>query len=401
MGGVQLWRNGLFALGKLVILFLVSRMFAGTGGMGIYATWSVGNVISLVPLVWLVLGKKKRRIASYFPQWSLLRKLGVAALQHHLLNLVLAAPTLILPILVTIMLSAQANAWFYVAWMLANFVFVVPGALTMVLHAVNSAQQATLKNRARATLSLAFTISILSIGLLLFGAKQMLGFFGSSYATEATWALQILAMGAFPLIIKNHYISICRIQDRITPALLAMAPGGLLELAGAAYGSHVASLVGLSLGWVGAMAIESVFMLPTLYRVVFSKQSDTQTVEEAEPLWLIDTALLPAVGSGYSGSESLWLMNVALQPSLDQKHLDAKPAWLLETVRLPAVKPSAQQRPKLIKKARMKKARLESFESLSVQSHAERSTPITDSQLEQRFVQRRHDTSTIFEDEVL
>ncbi|HZR40597.1 MAG TPA: oligosaccharide flippase family protein, partial [Ktedonobacteraceae bacterium] len=58
-GGIQLWRNGLFALGKLVILFLVSRLLAGMGGIGIYATWAVGNLISLIPLAAIVVFKKQ------------------------------------------------------------------------------------------------------------------------------------------------------------------------------------------------------------------------------------------------------------------------------------------------------------------------------------------------------
>ena len=175
---------------------------------------------------------------------------------------------LVLPIMVTIMLSAKANAWFYVAWMLANVVYVVPGALTMVLHAVNAAQQATLKHRARTTLSLSFVISMISIVVISVGAKQLLTFFGRSYATEATWTLQILTLGAFPMTIKSHYIAICRIQDRIAQALMIMTPGCLLELTGGIIGAHMAGLAGLSLGWMGAMCVESIFMLPTIYKVV-------------------------------------------------------------------------------------------------------------------------------------
>jgi len=129
-GGVQLWRNLLFALGKLAVLFLVSRWLSQTTGMDIYNAWTMGNVISLGMLASFVALKKRGRGKRYHPQWTFLRKLGGAALQHHFLNLVLSAPTLLLPVMVTVMLSTQANAWFYVAWMVANFVFVVPGALT-------------------------------------------------------------------------------------------------------------------------------------------------------------------------------------------------------------------------------------------------------------------------------
>ena len=315
-------------------------------------------------------------------------------MQHHLLNLALAAPTLILPVMVTVMLSAQANAWFYVAWMVANFVFVVPGALTMVLHAINSAQQATLRNRARMTLSLAFAISLASIVVLVFGAKMVLNFFGSAYANEAAWTLQILVIAAIPSIIKSHYISICRIYDRITEALLGMIPAGLLELGGAAAGAHFAGLVGLSLGWVGAMTIESIFMLPTLYKVVFSKQPDAQA-ELEEPVWLIDTALLPAIGSGYAGSEPVWLMNSALQPAIGRVNKEVKPIWLIETTRLPAIKPPVRQTtPRALRKARLELFKTSHHRAVRIPSQT--TDPSTDPEL----AEVTHDTP-VFEDKVL
>ncbi|HTK11596.1 MAG TPA: oligosaccharide flippase family protein [Ktedonobacteraceae bacterium] len=396
LGGVQLWRNLLFALSKLIILYLLSRWFAQAAGMGIYAAWAIGNVLSLVLLVGLVLCKKSWRRKRYLPEWSLLRKMGGVAMQHHLLNLALAAPTLILPVMVTVMLSAQANAWFYVAWMVANFVFVVPGSLTMVLHAINSAQKATLKNRARMTLSLAFAVSLVAIIVLVFGAKLVLSFFGSAYASEASWTLQILVLAAIPSIIKSHYISICRIYDRITEALLGMIPAGLLELGGAAAGAHVAGLVGLSLGWVGAMAIESIFMLPTLYNVVFAKEQDEQSEQAAtDPVWLMDTALLPAIGSGYGGSEPLWLINSALQPAIGRKPAEAQSVWLLETTRLPAIKPPARQTPHRT----LRKARLEVFHT-SKHRALHTTQPTTDPSTDPEFAKVAHDNSPVFEDEV-
>ncbi len=64
-GNVQLWRNGLFALGKLIVLFLVSHLFLGKEETTIYATWVVGDVVSLLPLVALVILKKKTPGRSY------------------------------------------------------------------------------------------------------------------------------------------------------------------------------------------------------------------------------------------------------------------------------------------------------------------------------------------------
>jgi hypothetical protein len=79
--------------------------------------------------------------SSILAQW---KKLGKAALQHHVLNLILLVPPLVLPLLVTIQLSAMDNAWFYVSFMLANLVFSLTYALTTALYAVSAARPSLL-----------------------------------------------------------------------------------------------------------------------------------------------------------------------------------------------------------------------------------------------------------------
>ncbi len=314
-GHIQLWRNTVFAVSKLALLFAASLWLAHATGMSIYATWAIGGILSLLALVCFVLLKKNLRRKSYVPQWGLLRKLGLPALQHHLLNLALQAPSMLLPVLVTALLSAEMNAWFYVSWMIVNVVFLVPSALTTVLHAMNAAQASTLAKKARSTLLLALLASAFANVILLIGTKQILDLFGANYATQATWSMRFLALAAFPLVIKVHYISICRIQDRVTQAMLSMIPGGVLELAAAALGARFGGLSGLSLGWTLAICCESLFMVPTVYRVLISKVADQyipeQTYLEAEAMWRLETLTMPSMPAIIQTNTSIQIARLA------------------------------------------------------------------------------------------
>jgi len=210
-GGLQFWRNAFFAVLKLAALLVVAFWPSNQVGMKIYATWMVSSAFSLALVAFILLAKKNGKGINYWPQWRLLRTLGSSAVQHHMLNLTLQAPTQLLPVLVTFLLSARTNAWFYVAWMIASFIFIVPGALTTVLHATNSAQQTTLGRKARLTIGVAMLIALAANLILQIGTTQVLGLFGKTYASQAAWCLRILILAAFPLTIKNHYISVCRI----------------------------------------------------------------------------------------------------------------------------------------------------------------------------------------------
>ena len=331
-GTTQFARNALFAISKLVVLILISFILSHATGLSIYATWAIGNLLSLAVTIPLLL-KRKRPLKSYFPQWNLLRQLGSTALQHHLLNVTLQFPAYALPTVVTVLLSASMNALFYVSWMIVNFIFYIPAALTLVLHAMNSAHQASLATRARVTIGLSLITSLLAIGLLEVITTQVLSVFGSSYVSAAG-ILRILVLAALPIIIKNHYISICRIQDRVKSAMWIIGPGCVLELGMATLGSHFYGLVGLSAGWVIAIYIEAILMSRTVYKAVStpkaSQEAGEEDLAEAEAIWLLDTALLPALDSS-----PFSIVNPFLSPTIDRSLLS-----VADTSLLPIVKPN-------------------------------------------------------------
>ncbi len=310
-GGLQLWRNALFSVAKLALLFLLSLWLTNLTGMTIYAAWTIGNAISLIPLLAFAIWFASVSRQSFRPRWSMFRKLGRAAIQHHILNLVLQAPSLALPMLVTIMLSASLNAWYYVASMIANFVFTISLSLTTVLHAVNAAQPATLARKARMTIALATVMSLLANIFLFIAGPYILNFFGASYAEHAVWSLRILSLGAFPLIIKNHYISIRRIKDEITNAIIPITLGSVLELGAAVVGARLGSLNGLSLGWVLAMGIEALIMAPLVISTVWRIDAAALASEEEarKNSGLLEEDLLAVAGNSTDAFRSLVFMD--------------------------------------------------------------------------------------------
>lgn len=268
-GDLQLWRNTLFSSLKLLALFLVGLWLSRTMGLSIYATWVFGNAGSLVILAGVTLLRRKWSGRIRLPQKVLLRQLGLEAIKHHLLNLTLQAPDLILPILVTVLLSATTNAWFYVSWNIGGIANIITVAITTVLYATSAAHPALLPRKLRLTLSLAFLATTLANCVLLLGTKPILAIFGSTYAEHSAWSLRILSIEAFPFIIKSHYVAIRRIQGQVARAALPTIASAALELGASALGALLGGLVGLSVGWFIAMCIEAAFMSPTVYNALW------------------------------------------------------------------------------------------------------------------------------------
>ena len=272
-GGTQLMRNTLFALAKLILLITVGFTLATHSRMAIYATWVLGILLSL-GIVGFVALREHIPLGQFRPNWALMRGLRRAALSHHALNLALQAPGLMLPVVVTALLSSSANASFYTAWMIAAFVFVAPNALTTMLYVVGSADPSALPCKLRQTLKLSVLAGAGGSLFLFLFAGVILNLFGRTYADEAVWCLRILALGVFPLTVRVHYIAIRRIEGSILSAAKLMALGGGLELLLAAVGGNIGGLTGLSVGWVAAVCVEAALTALPVYHAAAGVRSD-------------------------------------------------------------------------------------------------------------------------------
>jgi O-antigen/teichoic acid export membrane protein len=268
-GSLQLWRNVLFGVSKLVILLIVSFGVARRSGMSIYASWILGALVSMLALSFYVVewmrGLAQDIARGEFPLASLLREVGQKVMGHQVLNVALKIPILALPLMVVGLVGTRANAGFYVAWLIMNFGLVLPGSLASVLYAVSSGDVAGFASRIRLTLSLSFAICVVVMLVLIPGAHLMLSVFGASYAASATPTLQLLALSGFPAVIKNHYVAVARVRGRISRALPFLWFGTVLELSFAAAGANIDGLTGLTAGWVIAITIESLLMAPSVF----------------------------------------------------------------------------------------------------------------------------------------
>lgn len=263
-GTLQVIRNAIFASTKLLLLIPAGLFLSQRYSFGIYLTWVLG---SLVSLGWLISRRFLNDVhpRDYLPRREMIRSLGRAALQHHFLNIALQASSLLLPLIVTVTLSSVQNAYFYTAWMIVGFVFVPPVALSVSLYAAASSA-GTLARKLRFTLGAAVALGFAANIVILLGANLILRPFGDSYAEAAATALRFIALGVFGLIVKDHYVALCRIRDRVSSAIPLITIGSIAELAFAAIGSVYSGLTGLAIGWLIAVCLQGVAMAPAIYR---------------------------------------------------------------------------------------------------------------------------------------
>lgn len=264
-GTLQLHRNIVFTLTKLLALVPVAGLISGAGPQWIYGTWTAGIAVSLLVLYRFY---KDRPAGSLTPDFNLLSRMRLHAATHHAINLALRTPELLLPIVVVSVLSATANASFYIAYMITGFMFFVPLSLSTVLYAVSSGDSDEESNRFRLTFTVSMAFGVVSNLVLLVLGTPLLKLFGASYATEASKTLHILALDIFPSTVLTHFVALRRTERRLGSALPVIWGGALLQVGGGAIGAHLGGLTGVAIGWVAGATVEAAVMAPEVLRAV-------------------------------------------------------------------------------------------------------------------------------------
>lgn len=276
---IQLTRNVAFAVFKLVMLPVFSFTLHDAFGIGITVSWVAGIALSIVPVI-IRLKLSGLPIAPR-PDWRLLRSLGRTAVAHNWLNLAIQGPILLMPVLVTIIVSPSANAAFYVAWMLASFLYLIPTNLSTVLFAIAAADPKAVAQKLRFSLRFSLIIGLIGMAVLGLGAHLALRIFGASYVREATLPLWLLIAGYIPVIPRTHYIAVCRAKGRISWAATALTAGAVMEVVAAVIGGKAGGLTGFSLGLLLARTVEGLIAAPPVIRAAMVRSGHREEGQEA------------------------------------------------------------------------------------------------------------------------
>ena len=137
------------------------------------------------------------------------------------------APGLLVPILVAHLVSLEATAYWYPAWMMAWVAYSAPVLVGLVQFAEGVKDPLRLARSTRSgfgwSLLVGAGISVVMVVL----AHPLLHLMGAKYADASTGALRLLAVGLVPYAVIQSYNSVCRVRSRLREAIAVNAVLGV------------------------------------------------------------------------------------------------------------------------------------------------------------------------------
>lgn len=266
LGGFTILRSVMFALIRLGALWLLLSTTTASNDLTMLAAWMIGDALSGVVLLGVALAQGRMlRLGRFDP--AIIRAAASTALRHHFLTFALNISGLFVPLVVAAVLSAQLNAMFAVAWLNTSLAFAIPFSLSSVLYAAGNAEPGAARAKLRQVLLMGAGASALAGAAFWFAAPFVMRRFGEAYTEPATWAIRLIVLAVFPVLVKSLWVTMQRIHNRMGFALRVVTAGAILELGMPAIGGLTNGLYGACAGWLASQIILGVLYAWPLWRL--------------------------------------------------------------------------------------------------------------------------------------
>jgi O-antigen/teichoic acid export membrane protein len=263
--GYVLLKNTIFSVLKIAFPILV----VGLGIWGIFGSWMIGILGGVCASFFILIKKFKYKPRLFFHD-SIIKEIGKYSFVNYVSGFIGSLPILLLPLMITNSIHPEMTAYFYMAMMVANVLFIIPQAVSSSLFAEGSYNQKSLKEQTKKANKIIALLIIPSIAFTIIFGKYILLLMGKDYSTVGTILLNYLALSCIFLAVSSVFGSIFRVQHKMKE-LLVISIVSAVSILGLSWLWMSKGLSGIGLAWLIGQGITSLAYLGLYLRI--KKQS--------------------------------------------------------------------------------------------------------------------------------
>jgi len=223
----------------------------------IFTSWGIGVAVAVIAGLFILLPQLQK---GYHPTFTFnkeaINRMVRFSLANYLAGLIAKIPTFVLPLMVMSLLSAEQNAYFYMAYaVISNALLLIPAGISLSLFAEGSHNEEGLSQYVGRSLKFSFLILIpLIIIIFLIGDKILL-IFGQAYSEEATTLLWVLALAALPGTVNTIYFHKKRVEKKMKTVISLSALHVSVNLIVSWFSLPIIGIIGAGIARMSASVI--------------------------------------------------------------------------------------------------------------------------------------------------
>lgn len=277
--GKAVWvpvENTLFGLARIALLVGLEMLSQRWGAL---LALTIPIIIAVAVVNWYIFG---RLVPGHIRRTGPTTSLGWAEIKgfvaaDYVASVVGSCVTLIPPVLVAATLGTEATAYFYVPWFIGVSFGTLLWSVAMSFVSEAAADPTSVPRLVRRAARLVGAVSVTACVGTLLVAPLVLRTLGSTYATEGSSALRIIAL-AFPFTgLITMYTAMSLLRKTLTALVVVQAMKAAVFLGLSAVLLHRFGINGLVMTYVGCEAAAALIFLPRaveVYRHLTSSPTD-------------------------------------------------------------------------------------------------------------------------------
>ena len=246
------WKSALLSVLKLIFPFFLLML----GAYGIITANAIA-MASAVIFSYVVLKKRFSYVVKPVITFSLLKEMASFSWGSFVAGLLANAPSLLLPVIIINTLSPKYAAYYYIASMIQNILYIIPLATTQTLLTEGAYDEKDLQVNVRKAVISTFLLLIPATLIIVFFGGILLHIFGKSYAADAFQFLQLYSISTVFTAVILIGGAIFRIKHHLEALIFMNLIGAILTI-GYSYAFISYKLVGIGLGWIIGQGITAV-----------------------------------------------------------------------------------------------------------------------------------------------
>ena len=255
--------NVLYALAKVALVVLLVGVFPQ---QGVFVSWTAPLWLLIIPVNALIFFRlipaHAREGAGAVDPKAIVRFVA----GDYLSSLVWIATVELLPLVILELAGASSSAFFYLAWTIADTLYLVSLNMGMSLVTEGARDESKLNAYSRQILRQTLQLMVPAVALILILAPYVLRLYGDTYSAESTTLLRLLSLSALPYVVVSIAISMARVTRDMFAIFWIHSGLCLLVFGFSAIFIRTYGVTGVGLAWLLAQSIIMGVLLATRLR---------------------------------------------------------------------------------------------------------------------------------------
>ncbi len=250
-----LLKNIVLSITKLILPFFLIAI----GAYGIFLAFGF-SMIAACLIGFIVLFTKFNYVFKPTINKDVVKRMTKFSFGNYVAGFIGILPMNVLPILITNNINASTSAYFYIAMMIANLLYIIPIATSQSLFAEGSHSEGELHSSIKKAISISALFLIPAIVVTVLFGNYILLAFGKQYSTEAFMFLKLIALAGIFVAINQICGIILNIKHKVNYLIILNTINAALIL-GLSYLFINQHLLGIGIAWIVGQLITSILFI--------------------------------------------------------------------------------------------------------------------------------------------